>query len=117
MPAASDECHSLCSVTVSDKGVRQFPALPSFPTEPTPQKTNVPGVYRLIFNNNGYIYIGKTNDLRRRFGNYRKPTSGTEQEHVLRYILVDREAIGVHRQGRVFFEDSDHAARIWPDRK
>ena len=49
---------------------------------------NVPGVYRLTFAN-GYIYIGEAKDLRARFRNYRAPTSGTEQEHVIRYILLD----------------------------
>jgi hypothetical protein len=85
MPTASDKWHSLGAVTISKKGVPEFPALPSFPTE---SARKVPGVYRLTFKN-GHIYIGKAKDLRGRFANYRTPTSGTEQEHVLRYILLD----------------------------
>lgn len=86
MPTA-DEWYSLGAVKISE-GVPEFPSLPNFPAESIPTTKVVPGVYRLTFDN-GYIYIGKAKNLRLRFGNYRKPTSGTEQEHVIRYILLD----------------------------
>jgi len=85
MPTA-DKWHSLGAVSISNKGVPEFPLLPNFPAESATK--GVPGVYRLTFNN-GHIYIGKAKNLRLRFGNYRSPTSGTEQEHVIRYILLD----------------------------
>jgi hypothetical protein len=71
---------------IGNKGVPEFPSLPTFPTESIPTTKVVPGVYRLTFNN-GHIYIGKAKNLRLRFGNYRKPTSGTEQEHVVHSLL------------------------------
>jgi hypothetical protein len=83
-----DKWHSLGAVSISNRGVPEFPSLPNFPAEAIPTTKGVSGVYRLTFNN-GHIYIGKAKNLRVRFGNYRKPTSGTEQEHVVRYILLD----------------------------
>jgi hypothetical protein len=63
--------------------------LPVFPTEPKPlNMTQVPGLYRLTFNN-GYVYIGKAGHLPARLGNYRSPTQGTEQEHVLKLVLLN----------------------------
>lgn len=62
---------------------------PLFPKEPKdPNKPKVPGIYRLTLNN-GYTYIGKAGDLPLRFGNYRKPTQGTEQEHIVHYALLE----------------------------
>ncbi len=72
---------SLGSITIDSENKPQFPRdLLTFATK-------IPGNYRLTFNN-GYLYIGKTKDLRRRLGDYRTPTLGTEQEHVLHYILI-----------------------------
>lgn len=63
--------------------------LPVFPQEQSERLGGpLPGVYRLTLND-GYIYIGQTNDLRRRFREYRRPTQGTEQEYVIRYLLVN----------------------------
>jgi excinuclease UvrABC nuclease subunit len=87
MPTAN-KWHSLGSVSISNKGVPEFPPLPNLPAESILTAKSIPGVYRLTFNN-GHIYIGKAKNLRLRFGNYRSPTSGTEQEHVVRYILLD----------------------------
>jgi hypothetical protein len=61
-----------------------------FPREPRIAKhPKVPGIYRLSFNNNGYIYIGKAGDLPSRFSNYRRPTQGTEQEYIVHYALLE----------------------------
>jgi hypothetical protein len=61
-----------------------------FPREPRDTKhPKVPGAYRLSFNNNGYIYIGKAGDLRSRFSNYRRPTQGTEGEYIVHYALLE----------------------------
>jgi hypothetical protein len=38
---------------------------------------------------NGYVYIGQARNLEARLGNYVSPTDGTEQEHVIRYFLLD----------------------------
>src|SRR5215472_7365358 len=47
-----------------------------------------PGVYRLTFAN-GFVYIGQTVDIARRLREYVKPSQGTEQEYVMRHILLD----------------------------
>ena len=63
--------------------------LPRFPKESkTTKGQKVPGIYRLTLNN-GYTYIGKAGDLPQRFGNYRKPTQGTEQEYIVHYALTE----------------------------
>lgn len=62
---------------------------PHLPQEACEFPTSIPGIYRLRFKAGGYIYIGKTKDLRRRLGEYCKPMLGTEQEHVLRIVLVE----------------------------
>lgn len=62
---------------------------PLFPKEPRDlEKPKVPGIYRLTLNN-GYIYIGKAGHLPQRFGNYRAPTQGTEQEYIVHYALLE----------------------------
>jgi hypothetical protein len=91
MPLAPSRWRSLGFITVDEKGKPQFPAeLLTYPT-------NVPGNYRLTFSKDGhtYSYIGKTKDMRRRLGEYRTPTLGTEQEHILHYILIDAGGVTV----------------------
>lgn len=62
---------------------------PQLSTKILQYPTSMSGIYRLKFKKNDYLYIGKTKDLRRRLGEYCKPTLGTEQEHVLRMILIE----------------------------
>lgn len=46
------------------------------------------GLYRLRLLDNA-VYIGQTSNLQRRLGEYRRPTQGTEMEHVLHRLIVD----------------------------
>lgn len=46
-----------------------------------------PGLYRLRLQDNA-VYIGQTSNLRRRLYEYRRPTQGTEMEHVLHQLIV-----------------------------
>jgi GIY-YIG catalytic domain len=69
--------------------VNGVPVLPKFPFP-----LDVPGVYRLRFLN-GYVYVGETKNLRARFDNYINPTSGTEQEHVIRHIFGCTPILGL----------------------
>ena len=64
-------------ITLCNKGWPQFEALP-----------DVPGLYRITLNN-GRLYIGETQSLKRRLGEYRRPTKGTEQEHILYHALIE----------------------------
>ncbi len=66
-----------------DQGVLQFPK-----ESKDPKRPKLPGIYRLTLKN-GYTYIGKAGDLSQRFGNYRKPTQGTEQEYIVHYALME----------------------------
>lgn len=121
MPIAPDKWRSLGAITVDDKSEPQFPPdLLAF-------QTKVPGNYRLTFTKDGqiYVYIGKTKDLRRRLGDYRTPTLGTEQEHVLHYILIDACGAKVEvitesdlpdGTTRHTLETEEHAAAIEDDR-
>jgi hypothetical protein len=86
------------SVSIDADGELVFPRLPMFRSECVITETKVghtskkvPGIYRLTFDKDGkkYVSIGKAGDFNARFYCYRKPTRGTEQEHVLRLILLD----------------------------
>lgn len=64
-------------ITLCNKGWPQFEALPG-----------VPGLYRIALND-GRLYIGETQSLKRRLGEYRRPTKGVEQEHILYHALIE----------------------------
>jgi hypothetical protein len=87
MPVAPRQWVLVGPATIAN-GKPQFPALPTFRPECRTEEGKVPGIYRLTFNN-GCVYIGEACDLQARFDNYCSPTQGTEQEHILRDILVD----------------------------
>lgn len=71
------------------QSVGTFTVQNGIPVPPKPRfPLNVPGLYRLRFAN-GYVYIGQARNLEARLGNYVSPTDGTEQEHVIRYFLLD----------------------------
>lgn len=64
-------------ITLCNKGWPQFETLP-----------DVPGLYRITLND-GRLYIGETKSLKRRLREYRRPTKGTEQEHILYHAIIE----------------------------
>lgn len=64
-------------ITLCNKGWPQFEALP-----------DVPGLYKITLND-GRLYIGETQSLKRRLREYRRPTKGTEQEHILYHAIIE----------------------------
>jgi hypothetical protein len=53
-----------------------------------PKVAKLPGLYRITLSD-GRIYIGEAGDLKRRLHEYRRPTDGTEGEHVIHHALVE----------------------------
>src|SRR5258708_11714513 len=72
--------------------------------------TSTSGIYRLNFKKDDYLYVGKSKDLRRRLGEYCKPTLGTEQEHVLRLILMETGGATVEVVPESELQEERHAA-------
>jgi hypothetical protein len=64
-------------ITLCNKGWPQFEALPG-----------VPGLYKITLND-GRLYIGETQNLKKRLGEYRRPTKGVEQEHILYHAIIE----------------------------
>lgn len=64
-------------ITLCNKGWPQFDALP-----------DAPGLYRITLNDKR-LYIGETQSLKRRLGEYRRPTKGVEQEHILYHAIIE----------------------------
>jgi hypothetical protein len=94
-------------VTICEHGAPLFPMLP-----------RAPGLYRIRLSD-GRVYIGQAQDLRRRLGEYRRPTKGNEGEHVMHHEIKD--ALGGHvdifvgdslndRKSRMAFERAEIAA-------
>jgi predicted GIY-YIG superfamily endonuclease len=66
------------TVTLCEEGRPKFPKVPT-----------VAGIYRLILNN-GWCYIGESQDLSKRLSEYRRlPKAGIVQEHRLHHALKE----------------------------
>lgn len=63
-------------ITLCSKSWPQFPSMPE-----------VAGLYR-IYLNDGRVYIGEAQSLKRRLYEYRRPTQGIEQEHRVHAAIV-----------------------------
>jgi hypothetical protein len=95
------QSHDAGKFTTGSDGNLQSPPLPAFPPEcmiettissTNKKKKKVPGIYRLMFEQNGnkYVWIGMTDDLQRcPFKDYCSPAEGVERDNVVHDAVVD----------------------------
>lgn len=76
-------------ITLCAKNWPQFPPMPE-----------VAGLYRITLND-GRVYIGEAQSLKRRLYEYRRPTPGIEQEHRVHATIVAAKGgkIDIYTQG------------------
>lgn len=81
-----EECGN---ITLCPKNWPQFPPIPE-----------TAGLYRITLND-GRLYIGEAQSLKRRLYEYRRPTPGIEQEHRVHAAIVAAEGgkIDIYTQG------------------